>query len=492
MLAPCAFAQPIITGVQGVGRTDGVASPGDLVAITGTGFTPAGSVSVSVYQLATPIVGGFSATQMTVQFPYGFPAGTYPNGLIVSAGGQASQPYPLTISNYSPGYIGFGGAPFTDAKLNPYTTARPATPGTQVTASLAGLGQTQPFATAGQAPGTAIPTTATPTVTVGGKFASVVSSTLHPTIVGVYQVVFTVPPDVSAGNQDVIISIGGVAAPTAQLPTTIGVPSVGAVTNGATFQAKDASHGAAPNSFVSVFASNMPNSDTANSLFPATAYQNLSVLFNNKAAPLYFVFGSANQINLVLPSELPETGSVNVNVQNGTGPSAIFTLTMAPADVGIFSLPDPSNAKRHNGAVLTANTAWRVMPASMAKALALPACTGLSAAALCGQPAAVGDALQIYFTGGGKATPNGDPAKAVLATGAVAPADGSVIYKTVATPTLTIGGAPAQILFSGIAPGNAGLYQVNTIIPAGVVPGDDVPMVLTFGASSDTATIAVR
>jgi uncharacterized protein (TIGR03437 family) len=475
-----------------MGRSDDLMNPGDLVVITGTGFTPANSISVLVYQLAAAVVGTPSATEMTVQFPYGFPAGTYPNGLIVSAGGQASQSYPLTISDYAPGYILFGGAPFADGKFNPYTAAKPATPGRQVTTYLAGLGQTQPFATAGQAPGAPAATTATPTVTVGGKFASLVSSALSATIVGAYQVVFTVPPDVSAGNQDVIISIGGVAAPTVQLPTTIGVPSVGAVTNGATFQAKDSTHGAAPNSFVSVFASNMPNSDTANSLFPAAAYQNLSVLFNNKAAPLYFVFGSANQINLVLPSELPETGSVNVNVQNGTGPSAIFTLTMTPTDVGIFSLPDPSNAKRHNGAVLTANTAWRVMPASMAKALALPACTGLLASALCGQPAAVGDAIQIYFTGGGKATPNGDATKAPLATGAVAPADGSVIYNTVATPTLTLGGVPAQILFSGIAPGNASLYQVNTVIPAGVAPGDDVPIVLTFGASSDTATIAVK
>jgi uncharacterized protein (TIGR03437 family) len=211
----------------------------------------------------------------------------------------------------------------------------------------------------------------------------------------------------------------------------------------------------------------------------------MSVFFNNKPAILYFVFGSQNQINLVLPSELPETGSVNVNVQNSIGPSAIFTLTMAPTDVGIFLLTDPNNENRRNGAVLTANTAWRVMPAGMAQGLGLPPCTGLPASALCGQPAAVGDAIQIYFTGGGKATP-------ALASGSVAPADGSVIYKTVLTPTLTIGGVKTQVLFSGIAPGNAGLYQVNAVIPPGVASGDDVPIVLTFGATSDTATIAVK
>jgi hypothetical protein len=49
-----------------------------------------------------------------------------------------------------------------------------------------------------------------------------------------------------------------------------------------------------------------------------------------------------------------------------------------------------------------------------------------------------------------------------------------VIYKTVQTPTLTIGGVAAQVLFSGVA------------------SGDDVPIVLAFGATSDTATIAVK
>jgi len=497
LLVPSVLAQPTISGVVNAGSygtsVDPRLSPGVLAGITGTGFTagaPLSTVSVLVYGLPAPVIGNPTATSMTVQFPYNLPVGTF--NLVVTVGNQQSQPFQVNIASYAPAYIQFGGAPFADGNSNPFNPSHPANPGKQVTAYMTGLGDTLPSATAGQIPGTPPQTKATPTITVGGKAAAVNFCGLSGNIVGTYLVLFTVPPDVSAGNQPVVFSIGGVAAPATPLATTLGVPDVGAISNGATFQAKDSTHGAAPNSFISVFASNMPASDTANNLFPATTYQNVSVLFNNKAAPLYFVLGSTNQINLVLPSELPETGSVNVNVQNATGPSAIFTLTMAPTDVGIFPLTDPSNASRRNGAVLTANTAWRVMPVSMAKALGLPACTGLPASALCGQPASVGDAIQIYFTGGGKATPNGDPTKSPLASGSIAPADGSVIYKTVQTPTLTIGGIPAQVLFSGIAPGNAGLYQVNAVIPAGVASGDDVPIVLTFGATSDTATIAVK
>jgi uncharacterized protein (TIGR03437 family) len=98
----------------------------------------------------------------------------------------------------------------------------------------------------------------------------------------------------------------------------------------------------------------------------------------------------------------------------------------------------------------------------------------------------------IYFTGGGKATPNGEPNGKPVATGSVAPADGSVVYKTVATPALKIGGLDAPVLFSGIAPGTAAEYQINTTIPPGVTPSDDVAVVLTIGNSSDTVTIAVQ
>jgi uncharacterized protein (TIGR03437 family) len=48
------------------------------------------------------------------------------------------------------------------------------------------------------------------------------------------------------------------------------------------------------------------------------------------------------------------------------------------------------------------------------------------------------------------------------------------------------------VAFSGIAPGFAGLYQVNVTVPAGVPAGDDIPVTITIGGASDTATIAIR
>ena len=57
---------------------------------------------------------------------------------------------------------------------------------------------------------------------------------------------------------------------------------------------------------------------------------------------------------------------------------------------------------------------------------------------------------------------------------------------------MKIGGVPATVSFSGIAPGNAGQYQINVQVPDGVKPGDDVTLEVTMpDGSMDTVTIAI-
>jgi uncharacterized protein (TIGR03437 family) len=49
------------------------------------------------------------------------------------------------------------------------------------------------------------------------------------------------------------------------------------------------------------------------------------------------------------------------------------------------------------------------------------------------------------------------------------------------------------VVFSGLAPGTVGEYQVNVQVPAGVAAGDAVPVVLTIGGvQSIEVTIALR
>jgi len=61
------------------------------------------------------------------------------------------------------------------------------------------------------------------------------------------------------------------------------------------------------------------------------------------------------------------------------------------------------------------------------------------------------------------------------------------------TPTVTIGGIQSQVLFSGLAPGSVGEYQVDAIVPATSSKGAAVPVVIAIGgATSNTVTIAVQ
>jgi adhesin/invasin len=90
----------------------------------------------------------------------------------------------------------------------------------------------------------------------------------------------------------------------------------------------------------------------------------------------------------------------------------------------------------------------------------------------------------IFATGLGATSP------AVLA-GAAAPASPG-LSKTVETVTVTIGGSNAPVSFSGLAPGFAGLYQINAVIPPSV--SGIVDVLVTAGAvtSCSCATVQIQ
>jgi uncharacterized protein (TIGR03437 family) len=162
---------------------------------------------------------------------------------------------------------------------------------------------------------------------------------------------------------------------------------------------------------------------------------------------------------------------------------------------GVFRIQDPAKPTRLNAAALFANTAWRVMPQSMAAAFGWPStCKNtVAVGTVCGQPATQGDNIQIYVTGLGKVTPNGDRAGKPLGTGEVAPANGSTLYMTLAQPVVTVGGVAAPVQFAGMAPGFAGLYQINFQIPRSAPVGDDVAVVVSVpGQGNDSATISIH
>ncbi len=59
--------------------------------------------------------------------------------------------------------------------------------------------------------------------------------------------------------------------------------------------------------------------------------------------------------------------------------------------------------------------------------------------------------------------------------------------------TLTVGGQTANVIFAGLTPTLAGLYQINFTVPANTDTGDQVPLVLSTGGQTSVAVnLSVR
>jgi uncharacterized protein (TIGR03437 family) len=98
-------------------------------------------------------------------------------------------------------------------------------------------------------------------------------------------------------------------------------------------------------------------------------------------------------------------------------------------------------------------------------------------------PVHKGDVLVIYLTGMGVTkppTPTGQPGPS------------SPLALTLATPQVTLGGLTLGLIYSGLAPGEVGVYQINVTVPAKNVPtGDSIPLVINQGGGATSLSVRV-
>jgi uncharacterized protein (TIGR03437 family) len=482
---------PIVSRVLNSALNSAALAPGALASISGTNFA-ASNISVNVGGKAAYVIpNSASATQVNVQLPTDAPVGA--TTLTVTAGGVTSTAFNVTLATYAPAFLtqsgdGTGPARVLTAASALVTSGLPGKPGDTLTAVATGLGPTNPPTPTGPATA-ANPLATTPTLTVGGVTAKVLSAGAIVGLAGAVQINFTVPPGVQ-GTLPLVVSIGGASSSTS---ATLPVAGLTSILNNASFSPALAGT-AAPGSFVTVYVNGLASTDQLTG-FPATKFQGVQMTFNGIPAPLFHLIGSASpqQIDLLVPNELPTTGNVNVQLSTSAAQYPNYALKMAPFNPGLYRIADPVIKTRFNVIAQFANTVWLALPVSLTAALNAPACTSsTNVLSLCGRPAAIGDYLVIYTTGLGLTTPNGDPNGKPLPTGVAPPADGSVLYETPALPAVTIGGIATKVLYSGLAPGFPGLYQVDVQVPTGVANGDDIPVVLTMGGVSDTATISIQ
>ena len=67
------------------------------------------------------------------------------------------------------------------------------------------------------------------------------------------------------------------------------------------------------------------------------------------------------------------------------------------------------------------------------------------------------------------------------------------VANSLATPTLKVGGAAAQVQFAGLTPGSVGLVQINIQLPPTLPAGNSLPMAIAFGTSAaPKVNLAVR
>ena len=237
--------------------------------------------------------------------------------------------------------------------------------------------------------------------------------------------------------------------------------AAGGVLNAASFSLQTP---VAPGSIVSIFGTGF--TDAAGVLaaqgFPLpNELDGTWAMIGAETVPLLAVVST--QINAMLPFDLVVNTSVPIVVFRNNAISAPQPVGMVSSQPGVFS---QSETGAGIGIVVIVHP------------------DGSQAEAGGGNAATAGDAVVIYCTGLGDATPR------AVAGFPVPPSPLSYANDTV---TATIGGVNASVFFAGLSPGFTGLYQVNAMVPSGIAPNPQAPLVLSQGGrTSATVTIPVQ
>ncbi len=197
-----------------------------------------------------------------------------------------------------------------------------------------------------------------------------------------------------------------------------------------------------------------PN-ETTNRL--ASSLAGTRVLFDG--VPGAVLFSSINQVNVQVPFEIAGKTSVKVIVEAaGFDPSTPVEVPVAQVSPGLFSFDGVRAAALNQDSTLNAVTS----------------------------PVAVGEIIQLFFTGQGLTTPRVETGELAPSVAPFAQPDNEI--------AIFVGGVRSEVLFAGLLPGSVGLLQVNARIPATVAPSPNVAVGARFSTVSmmEVRQIAVK
>jgi uncharacterized protein (TIGR03437 family) len=185
--------------------------------------------------------------------------------------------------------------------------------------------------------------------------------------------------------------------------------------------------------------------------FPTTL-NNVQVLINNQPAPLFYVF--PGQIAFIMPYGTT-TSIVQIQVVRNTNlTSNAITMFNYSTGPGLFS---ESQQGQGLGKLLHTDYS-QVTP---------------------DHPATPGEALMVFLTGLGPVFPT-------IPDGGL-----GQVSDTVLNIAARIDNIDAPVTYKGLAPGFAGLYQVNIQVPNGVGNGDDYVDIVTPDGYTSQVTIPI-
>jgi uncharacterized protein (TIGR03437 family) len=218
-----------VAGVSNAATGQKVFAPGMILSVYGAGL---GDLVEAAGTIPLPaMMGGFEATFNVSSPPYYYPAALYyvsPNQVNLQipyeiGTGTASlslgTPYQSINYSFTVSAAGPGIFMFPDGFVNP---SRTGSVGQVVSMYITGEGMVSPSLPDGTTPSPGTPLAQLPkprqaySVTVGGVAATINFIGIPNGLVGVTQINFTIPP-VAAGTQPVVVTVGKVASPAANI-----------------------------------------------------------------------------------------------------------------------------------------------------------------------------------------------------------------------------------------------------------------------------------
>jgi uncharacterized protein (TIGR03437 family) len=249
-------------------------------------------------------------------------------------------------------------------------------------------------------------------------------------------------------------------------PLTPVAPAIS--TNGVVSAATLSAGPVSPNSWISVFGTNLTattrswqDSDFVNGAFPSSLDGTSVILTANGAARrAYIGYVSPSQVNVLLPSDTSAT-TVQVQVKNPAGVTAQSPVTVQ------------ANAPQ----LLTVDGTYILATHADGTAVGKPGLTS----GLATTPAAPLETITIFATGCGPTNPALIPGQLpVQANGLIT------------LPQFTVASNPASVISGGIMAGAGGVYQIKIQIPANAANGDSTVVASLGTNASASALITIQ